>query len=152
MSGWQRTCLLDTTALLAHYRNESGAGQVQAILDDREQEVLISAISITEFARRLEALGAPLAEARSTALEYAGLADMVVPVDAAIAIRAFELGSASTNRLPLADAMIAACAGVHEAVLVHRDPHFDGIPEGLLRKENPDHGSNFLPSLISLSG
>ncbi len=135
MSGGQRACLLDTTALLAHFRNEPGAEQVQAILDDRNQDILISAVSITEFARRLEALGAPLAEARTIALEYAGLADMVVPVDTAIAIRAFELGSACATRLPLADALIAACAGVHEAVLVHRDPHFDGISEDQLTKE-----------------
>jgi predicted nucleic acid-binding protein len=136
MSGGQQACLLDTTALLAHFMNEPGAAQVQAILDDRNQDVLISAVSITEFARRLEALDAPLAEARAIALDYAGLADLVVPVDAAVAIRAFELGSACTARLPLADALIAACAGVHEAVLVHRDPHFDGIPDSLLAQEN----------------
>lgn len=136
MSGGQCACLLDTTALLAHFRNEPGAELVQVILDDRYQDVLISAISITEVARRLEALGASLMEARSIALEYAGLADRVVPVDAAIAVRAFELGSSCTARLPLADALIAACAGVHEAVLVHRDPHFDGIPDGLVKKQN----------------
>ncbi|MFH2113031.1 MAG: PIN domain-containing protein [Spirochaetota bacterium] len=135
MSDGQRACLLDTTALLAHFRNESGASQVQAILDDRTNDVLISAVSITEFARRLQALGASLAEARTITLEYTGLADMVVPVDAAVAIQAFELGSACTARLPLADALIAACASEHEAVLVHRDPHFDGIPDGLLAKE-----------------
>jgi predicted nucleic acid-binding protein len=136
MSGGQRFCLFDTTALLAHFRNESGATQVQAILDDQDKDVLISAVSVIEFARRLQALGVPLADARTTALEYAGLADMVVPVDTAIAIRAFELGSACTTRLPLADALIAACAGVHEAILVHRDPHFEGIPDGLLEKQN----------------
>lgn len=136
MNGGQPACLLDTTALLAHFRNEPGAEQVQAILDDQDQEVLISSISITEFARRLDALGASLTDARSIALEYAGLADLVVPVDAAIAVRAFELGSACTGRLPLADALIAACAGVHEAVLVHRDPHFDGIPDDFLGKRN----------------
>ena len=81
MSGGQRFCLFDTTALLAHFRNESGATQVQAILDDQDKDVLISAVSVIEFARRLQALGVPLADARTTALEYAGLADMVVPVD-----------------------------------------------------------------------
>ncbi len=135
MSGLRRTCLLDTTAMLAHFRNESGANRVQAILDDQKLDVLISAISIAEFARRLEALGASLADSRSRALEYAGLADMVVPIDTAIAIRAFELGSACAGRLPLADALIAACASVHEAVLVHRDSHFDGIPDSFLAKE-----------------
>jgi predicted nucleic acid-binding protein len=136
MSGGQRACLLDTTALLAHFRNEPGAAQVQAILDDRDQDVLISAVSITEFARRLEALGAAVIDARSITLEYTSLADIIIPVDAAIAIRAFELGSACTARLPLADALIAACAGVHEAVLVHRDPHFDALPASLVTTES----------------
>ena len=135
MSGKAEACLLDTTALLAHFRNESGAMRVQAILDDRNPDVLISAISIAELARRLLTLGATQVDARSIALEYATLADLVVPVDAAIAVRAFELGSACASRLPLADALIAACANVHEATLIHRDPHFDGIPDGLLAKE-----------------
>jgi predicted nucleic acid-binding protein len=134
MTPEQQTFLLDTTALLAHFRNEPGAGQVQSILDDSNREVLISAVSITEFARRLEALGASLTDSRSITLEYASLASRVVQVDTAIAIRAFELGSACTARLPLADALIAACSSIHEAVLVHRDPHFDHVPDSLLAK------------------
>ena len=136
MTEYQDSSLLDTTALLAHYRNEAGAVQVQALLDDSEQNILISAISITEFARRLEALGASLADARATTLEYAGLADKIVTIDTAIATRALELGSTSTARLPLADALIAACASIQEATLVHRDAHFDAIPDSLLKKRN----------------
>lgn len=64
---------LDTSALLAHYLNEAGAGRVQGILEEEGSEVSISSLSVAELARHLVALGTDPAAARSTALEYAGL-------------------------------------------------------------------------------
>jgi hypothetical protein len=72
---------------------------------------------------------------RVVALEYAALADRVISVDTALSIRAFELGSASTKRLPLIVALIASAACLHDAILIHRDPHFGSIPTELLRQE-----------------
>jgi predicted nucleic acid-binding protein len=128
---------LDTSALLAHYLNEAGAKRVQAILEEEGSEVSISALSVAEMARRLVVLGTDLASARNTALEYAGLA-RVSSIDTATSIRAFELGSACETRLPLVDALIAAGALLSKAILVHRDPHFKGIPAELLMREEID--------------
>jgi predicted nucleic acid-binding protein len=116
--------LLDTTALLAHYFEEPGADQVAAILEDTTAEVLLCALSVAEFARRVNVLLGDPSGARTTALEYAELADEVVPVDTAVAIRAFEIASAAGSRVPLVDAAIAAAAGISNAILVHRDHHF----------------------------
>jgi predicted nucleic acid-binding protein len=128
---------LDTSALLSHYLKEAGARRVQAILEEEGSEVSISALSVAEMARRLVAMGADLASARSTALEYAGLA-AVASIDTATSVRAFELGSACETRLPLVDALIAASAQVAEAILIHRDPHFNGIPAELITSEMLD--------------
>ena len=124
--------LLDTTALLAHFRDEPGHVRVQEILTDRDADILVSALSVAEFARRMRALGASLDEARQAAFDYASLANTVVHVDTAVALRAFELGGVASERLPLVDALIAASAMLHDAVLVHRDSHFSSIPEDLL--------------------
>jgi predicted nucleic acid-binding protein len=125
---------LDTSALLAHYLNESGARRVQAILEEEDSEVSISALSVAEMARRLVAMGTAPAAARSTALEYAGLST-VASIDTATSVRAFEIGSACEARLPQVDALIAAGALLSEATLVHRDPHFNMIPAGLISRE-----------------
>ena len=127
--------LLDTTALLAHFRQETGAERVQTLLDDEAADMYICSISITEFARRLVSLGSEIDEARSIALEYAGLATSVIPVDTSLAVRAFELGSVCSERLPLADALIASAASSHNATLLHRDAHFDALPTALLEQE-----------------
>jgi predicted nucleic acid-binding protein len=126
--------LLDTSALLAHFHGEVGADRVQAILVDDSSEVIISSLTLAEFARGIFSLGFDRDQARRTALSYASLASVVVPVDAAIAIRAFELGTIANSRLPLADALIAASAQAANAVLVHRDKHFHSIPLDLLEQ------------------
>ena len=124
--------LLDTTALLAHYRGEPGAAVVHSLLEDDQKDILICAASITEFARRLQALGAGREDTRKAALDYAGLASEVVAIDAALATRAFELGNLASERLPLVDAFIASAASIRNAVLVHRDSHFTSLPSDML--------------------
>jgi predicted nucleic acid-binding protein len=128
--------VLDTSALLAHHRNEPGAARVQVLLEDPEAEIHVAAPSLTEMARRLLTLGADAATARTVALEYAGLATSVLSIDTAVSIRAFELGSENKTRLPLVDALIAACAGLIGATLVHRDAHFEGLPPSLVAVES----------------
>lgn len=122
--------LLDTSALLAHYRNEPGANRVQEILENVDAEVYISSLSIAEFARSMRNLGADKADARTAALEYAGLCNQVVNIDTAVAVRAYEIAVKCQTRLPLMDALIASCAATTGTILVHKDPHFDVIPEG----------------------
>jgi len=125
--------LLDTSALLAHYRNEPGADRIQEIFENEESEVYISSLSIAEFARSMRNLGADTADARTAALEYAGLCSQVRNIDTAVAVRAYEIAAESETRLPLIDALIASCASTTGTILVHKDPHFDAIPEGLMQ-------------------
>jgi predicted nucleic acid-binding protein len=122
--------LLDTSAMVAHFRKENMSWRVQELLLDDTAEVYISSLSVAEFARRLLSLGLDSARAREEALNYAGMASRVIPVDTAVAIRAFELGAGATGRLPLADALIAASASTVGATLVHRDARFEALAPG----------------------
>ena len=126
--------LFDTSALLAHYRCETGWAQVQAIFDDAATGILIASVSLTEFARRLRELGATDEEARRTVEEYRLLMNEVVAVDEEIAYAAFEVACSTPKRLPLVDALIAAAARERGACLVHRDDHMSHIPESVLRQ------------------
>ena len=45
--------LLDTSALLAHYRQEHGWEMVQAVFEDNEAEIIMASVSLPEFGRRL---------------------------------------------------------------------------------------------------
>jgi predicted nucleic acid-binding protein len=127
--------VLDTSALLAHYREESGCARIQHILEDDDAEVIIVAVSIAEMARTLLNLGSEIDSARSVALAYADLATSVVPVDTALSVRALEVGYACGSRLPLVGAIIAAGASLFDATLVHRDAHFSQIPGDFLKQE-----------------
>lgn len=49
--------LLDTSALLAHYRNETGGEQVMEVFAEPGATLFVAAITLAEFARRLLALG-----------------------------------------------------------------------------------------------
>lgn len=126
--------LLDTSALLAHSRQEPGWARVQAIFEEDDSEVLAASLSITEFARRLRELGATVAEARGTVEGYLELLDEIVPVDERVAFAAFEIGCEVAKRLPLADALIAAAARERGACLVHRDQHMEPIPASVVEQ------------------
>jgi predicted nucleic acid-binding protein len=124
--------LLDTSALLAHYRQEEGADQVQSLFDDDDNVLLIASVSLPEFARRLRDLGADANEAREVVERYRQAITEVVAVDAEVANASFDLICAMPARLPLVDALIAAAARTRQASLVHRDAHLRAIPATLL--------------------
>ena len=52
------TVVLDTSALLAHHRDEEGADGVQSLFEDANIELLIASVTLTEFGRRMLELGA----------------------------------------------------------------------------------------------
>jgi predicted nucleic acid-binding protein len=125
--------LLDTSALLAHHRQESGWAAVQALFEADEAEIIMACISLTEFGRRLRDLGAPETVVRETLANYQLLCTEVAPIDAATALAAFVIGCGTPRRLPLVDALIAAVAQAKGEVLVHRDAHMRAIPPELLQ-------------------
>ncbi len=124
--------LLDTSAILAHYRNEAGAGRVQELFADDAEEILIASVSLPEFARRLLELGMDDAEILRVVADYRQVAGAVVAVDAAVAETSWEVICQTPKRLPLVDALIASAALVNGARLVHRDAHMCAIPASLL--------------------
>jgi predicted nucleic acid-binding protein len=104
-----------------------------------DSEILAASLSLTEFARRLRELGATVAEARRMVEDYWELLDEVVPVDQRVALTAFDIGCEMAERLPLADALIAAAARERGACLVHRDRHMAPIPPSVVDQINLAH-------------
>lgn len=128
-------CLLDTSALLAFYFGEPGAERVQQILSDEAINVGVSVLSAGEFWSRLRAEGWEEVYEQ----EWERLSDLmtfVAPVTLEVAHLSNTLRSAASGRVPLIDALIAATAVAHDAILLHRDPHFTSIPEQLLQQES----------------
>lgn len=126
------TYLLDTSALLAHYREEAGAAEVQALFENDDASIAIASITITEFSRRMTALGSAPEEALASLENYGRIFCAIVPIDGRIARQAVFLGLEAQGRIPLADTLIAAAAQSLNAVLVHRDPHFEALrPESV---------------------
>ena len=132
--------LLDTSALLAHYRQETGWEAVQALFEANDVELIIASVSLTEFGRRLRELRATEAEVEEILVAYQLLFSDVAPVDTGVAKAAFVIGCRTPQRLPLIDALIAAVAQTRAAILVHRDEHMRAIPPELLeQQELPPH-------------
>jgi predicted nucleic acid-binding protein len=129
------THLFDTSAILAHHLAESGADRVQALFEDETNHVGICVVSFLEFEVRLREMGLSESERQGEILRYKALFDEVILVDEAVCSNAAELKFSATPRLPNIDALIAASAALHRATLVHRDPHFLGIPPTLLTQE-----------------
>lgn len=126
--------LLDTSALLAHYRQEDGWQQVHALLEADEADVYAASVSLTEFGRRVLDLGASTDVVASVLDGYELMLTGIVPIGADTARAAFDIGRATPQRLPLTDALIAAAAQSRDAVLVHRDAHMRPIPAALVRQ------------------
>lgn len=124
--------LLDTSALLAHFRNEPGAARVHALFGEEDAELFIASVTLPEFARRLRDLGQDEPQIRRVLADYRQLMDGIVAVDVTVAEEADEILRVMHARLPLVDALIAAAARVRGAVLVHRDAHMREIPSDVL--------------------
>lgn len=128
--------VLDTSALLAHHRQEAGWPAVQALFEADEAELILASVSLAEFGRRLRELGATETEAETVLASYQLLFGDVAPIDAATARAAFVLGCRTPRRLPLVDALIAAVAQIRGATLIHRDEHMRAIPTELVRQQD----------------
>lgn len=128
------TYLLDTSAVLAHVRNERGAQQVQALFSGEGATLLLCSVTLAELARRLWDLGATPDEAWETIDGYRQLVDGVVSVDDAVSRDSDRIQIAASSRLPLVDALIASAARSRGAILVHRDAHMRSIPTGQVQQ------------------
>jgi predicted nucleic acid-binding protein len=128
------THVLDTSALLAHYFNEPGAGLVEGLWSDETLRIAVSAVTIPELKGRLQQEITDDAEAMKAADAYLNELTICLPVDRATAEMAWQLRQVTPGRLPLVDALIAATARAAGAILVHKDVHMSQIPAGLVRQ------------------
>ena len=126
--------LLDTSALLAHFREESGYDVVERLLAEHSREVFISAITWLEFHVCLKALISDAKARAETLAIYGELLAEARPVTQEVARAAFDLREQILPRIPNGDALIAATAKLEGATLVHRDPHLSAIPPRLVKQ------------------
>ena len=130
--------VLDTSALLAHHRDEEGADGVQSLFEDANIELLIASVTLTEFGRRMLELGASPEEIQRILADYKHLLNGVVSIDEDIAVKALSLAQQAAKRIPLVDSLIAAVACLKKATLYWHPqikiarhllpPHRDGVP------------------------
>jgi predicted nucleic acid-binding protein len=124
--------LLDTSALFILYRNEAGAERVATLFEDKDQDILLCALSIAEFGRKLRETGLDAGETGTLLDTYLPMFSGVVPIDDGVARSALRLIEQMPMRLPMVDSLIAAAALARGACLVHRDKHMAAIPGQIL--------------------
>jgi predicted nucleic acid-binding protein len=128
------THLLDSSAFFAFFFDEPGRQRVEELLHEPAVEMGLSALTSVELWARLRAEGRDMVFEQEWE-DYLPLFERIVSVDLSLCLKAIELRRAATSRLPTIDSLIAAAAAKHDAVLVHRDPHFKSIPGHLLKQE-----------------
>jgi predicted nucleic acid-binding protein len=125
--------LLDTSALLTLLENETGAERVEQVL--RQAPTYISALSLLEVRYiTLQEQSGTEADVRHALLKRSG-ATLIWELDEPIILIAASLKA--TYSLSLADATIAASAQRHGAVLLHKDPEFEALPESIRQEHLP---------------
>jgi predicted nucleic acid-binding protein len=128
------THLLDSSAFFAFFFNERGRERVESLIGDPAAQVGLSVVTSVELWARLKAEGRAEVFDQEWA-EHQPLFDRVIPIDLEVCQLAIKLRGCATDRLPTIDSLIAATAAAHNAVLVHRDPHFRAIPAEMLKQE-----------------
>ena len=123
--------LLDSSALVAHALHLAGAAEVQALLEDEAGEILLSSLSLFELAGTLKLHGAGefIEEYWRT---YREIASEVLAPNADLVQAAWQLREKVGQRIPMADAIIAATAQSRGATLVHRDQHLAAVPTAMI--------------------
>ena len=123
--------LLDTSALLAHYLEERGGDQVGELLGQSSTNVCISALTHFEFLVTLASKGFDEQESNRALDQYSLILHGVIPVSDRIAFLATRLRSEARARIATVECLIAATAVSVGFTLVHRDAHFQALPDGL---------------------
>lgn len=133
MSSTKPTYLLDTSALMTFIEDEEGAGRVENIL--ARENVLIPSIALIEvvYITRQE-LGQREAEYRYALLKQTR-ATILWEIDESVLLITARFKA--DYRLSLADAIIAAFAASHSAILVHKDPEYQALHDELTIESLP---------------
>lgn len=122
--------LLDTSAMMTLLEDEAGADRVEEIL--RTDHVLLAWVTVLEvYYNSLRKKGQAFAERRYAALKQLPVT-LLQDIDEPTLLMAGTLKG--RYRISFADALIAAYAIQHEAILVHKDPEFEAL-QGQVRLE-----------------
>ncbi|CAN5893716.1 hypothetical protein BH24DEI2_BH24DEI2_09480 [soil metagenome] len=115
------TYLLDTSALLTLIEDEDGAARVETLL--KEHDILIPWLCLLEL-HHISQQEQTLSEAdKRYALLRATNAAVLWNANESVLLSAASYKA--NHKLSLADAVIAAFASTHGAVLVHKDPEYE---------------------------
>jgi predicted nucleic acid-binding protein len=128
------THVFDPSAILAHYFQEPGAEQVNALLTDNAVEIGLPATALIDLKARLAAAVPDPAEARRAYRLYAEELIAALPVTREVIADAERILERSGGQLPLAAAVVAATARHEGAVLVHRDAHLARLPDDVVHQ------------------
>ncbi len=119
------TYLFDTSALLTLIEDEDGADRVQALLT--EEQVLIPWSALMEvYYITLQERGQAEADQRYALIKLLPAA-ILWNVEEAVLLTAGNLKA--QYRLSFADALVAAFAAQHKAILLHKDPEFEPLAD-----------------------
>jgi len=125
--------LLDTTAIIALIEEEDGFERVRAVLT--EEHCLIPWVVLMEvFYKTMQKRGEKAALARYATLR-ALAADIIWNARKPDLIQAGKLKAEC--QLSFADAIISAHALLNQAVLLHKDPEFESLPESIRQEKLP---------------
>lgn len=115
--------LLDTSAILTLLEDEAGAQRIETLL--RREEILLPFLALLEtYYITLREQSEDVADKRYALLKQLP-ATILWDVDEPTLLTAGRLKA--SHRLSLADALIAAFAVRHRAVLVHKDPELAAL-------------------------
>ncbi|MFT3831411.1 MAG: PIN domain-containing protein [Opitutaceae bacterium] len=128
------THVFDPSAILAHYFQEPGAEQVNALLADNSVEVGLPATALIDLKLRLASTVPDPAEARRAYRLYAEELIAALPVTREVVADAERILERLGNEFPLSAAFVAATARQQGAVLVHRDAHLALLPGDLVQQ------------------
>ncbi|MBW3540591.1 MAG: PIN domain-containing protein [Planctomycetes bacterium] len=129
--------LLDTSSLLALIDEEPGAERVEEIV--RRGRFVITWVSVMEvYYITQQECGAEEADQRHALLKgFPGT--LVWTLDEATLLKAARFKA--VHRLSFADALIAAYAAQHHAIIVHKDPEFEVLVDQLRMEALPSKTS-----------
>lgn len=119
--------LLDTSAILTLLEDEDGAQRVETLL--RQEDILLPFVVLLEtYYITLQEQTEDIADRRYALLKQLP-GNILWQVDEPTLLTAGRLKAA--HHLSLADALIAAFAMRHQAILVHKDPEMAALTESV---------------------
>lgn len=128
--------LLDTSALLTLIEDEAGADQVEHVLT--KEEVLLPWLVLLEAYYITQQEQSQAEADRRYALIKQLPAQILWEMEEPTLLTAGRIKV--THRLSLADAIIAAFAIQHQAILLHKDPEFEALADEAMLEALPYKG------------